>query len=320
MGYRYILDKRSGQEYKHICPLCNEKDFVRYVDTQTMQYIADEVGQCNRLKECGYHYSPKEYAQSNPQYSALTPNPKKDVPNFLKKRMEPSFIDFGLVKQSMANKRFLNNFTRWLYSVMEKNPEYGLEALQSLIIKYRLGGADKMKGAVIFWQIDINGKVRTGKIVRYNSQTGKRERGNWVHACLKKQQKVSEDFNMVQCLFGEHLLKKYPDAICAVFESEKTAIVVSILYPNLICLATGGLSNLNARKCKSLRNRRVIFFPDLGYYSVWKEKVEEIAQKVFFQHYHVDDVLEKNATKEEKEQGLNLCDYIVRALASSQTK
>ena len=39
--------------------------FTRYIDTETNQYIADDVGKCNRLDKCGYHYTPKQYFSDN---------------------------------------------------------------------------------------------------------------------------------------------------------------------------------------------------------------------------------------------------------------
>ena len=39
--------------------------FVRYIDTATGQYIADEVGHCDRQESCGYHLKPHEYFASN---------------------------------------------------------------------------------------------------------------------------------------------------------------------------------------------------------------------------------------------------------------
>jgi hypothetical protein len=79
---------------------------------------------------------------------------------------------------------------------------------------YALGATNSKE--VIFWQIDIHGKVRTGKIMQYNSITGKRikhQNGaiDWVHNKLKKTGALPEDFNLQQCFFGEHLLKIYPD-------------------------------------------------------------------------------------------------------------
>ena len=39
----------------------------RYIDTENSnQYIADNVGKCNHLDKCGYHYTPKQYFEDNP--------------------------------------------------------------------------------------------------------------------------------------------------------------------------------------------------------------------------------------------------------------
>ena len=40
-------------------------------------------------------------------------------------------------------------------------------------------------GSVVFWQIDTLGKVRTGKVMNYNSETGKRSNGiTWGSVAL----------------------------------------------------------------------------------------------------------------------------------------
>ncbi|MFI8380603.1 PG0870-related protein [Leeuwenhoekiella sp. NPDC079379] len=56
--YKYTLEKKS---VKHICPGCNKKRFVRYVDSETNEYLSHIVGRCDREVNCAYHYSPKSY-------------------------------------------------------------------------------------------------------------------------------------------------------------------------------------------------------------------------------------------------------------------
>ena len=65
---------------------------------------------------------------------------------------------------------------------------------------------------------------------------------NWIHSIMKKRQLLPEDYNLVQCLFGEHLLRIYPDRIVVLVESEKSALIASGVYPNYIWLATGKVS------------------------------------------------------------------------------
>jgi hypothetical protein len=53
--YKYILDKSSR---KFQCPNCNQKKLVRYIDTETNNYLSDDFGKCDRLDNCQYHKAP----------------------------------------------------------------------------------------------------------------------------------------------------------------------------------------------------------------------------------------------------------------------
>ena len=66
MKYRYTLEKYRGIRSRYTCPQCGRKYvFTRYIDTETNQYISDDVGKCSRLDKCGYHYTPKQYFSDN---------------------------------------------------------------------------------------------------------------------------------------------------------------------------------------------------------------------------------------------------------------
>lgn len=72
--------------------------------------------------------------------------------------------------------------------------------------RYKVGTSKYWDGATVFWQTDNQNKVRTGKIMLYNPETGKRIKEpynhvTWVHSVLHK-----GDYNLKQCFFGEHLL------------------------------------------------------------------------------------------------------------------
>ena len=66
--YRFILERYRGISTRYTCPQCGRKHtFTRYIDTDNNnQYISDNVGKCNRLDKCGYHYTPKQYFTDNP--------------------------------------------------------------------------------------------------------------------------------------------------------------------------------------------------------------------------------------------------------------
>lgn len=56
-NYTYTLDKSSK---KWICPCCGKKRFVRYVNSETGDYLSDELGRCDRESNCGYYLKPTQ--------------------------------------------------------------------------------------------------------------------------------------------------------------------------------------------------------------------------------------------------------------------
>lgn len=163
-------------------------------------------------------------------------------------------------------------------------------------------------GATVFWQIDTRGKVRTGKIMLYSPTTGKRVKNlelpvYWVHKALKQ-----SEFELRQCLFGEHLLIDKTKPV-AIVESEKTAVIASVYLPQFIWVAVGSLTNLNAEKCSILKGRTVTLFPDLNGFDKWSSKAKELSHLAIFT---VSDLLERKATEAERKQGFDLADYLIK--------
>ena len=74
--------------------------------------------------------------------------------------------------------------------------------------------------------------------------------------------------------------------------------------PGYVWLATGGKQNLKAEKCECLKGRNVILFPDLG---------AAIARRVGFT-LSVFDTLERITTPEDRRNGLDIADYMIRAM------
>ena len=331
------LQPYKGKDTRHDCPSCKAKlSFTQYLDGNTHKPIHDIVGKCNRESKCGYHYTPKQYFIDNPS-CVETWHATSNIPNTTKQitpPCPPSTIPFHFVQRSASYK---SNFVRFLCEILTD------EQIHSIGENYALGATKNKE--VIFWQIDINGKVRTGKIMQYNPDTGKRikhESGaiDWVHNKLKKSGKLPEDFNLQQCFFGEHLLKLYPDKPVAIVESEKSAIIANCIFPDLIWLAAGNLNGLSLEKCQVLKGRNVTLFPDLGGYEKWNEKVQMLnslfpsnSQKIRFLsplgespqkgievgevaglRCSISTLLEEEATDNDRANGLDIADYIISEL------
>jgi hypothetical protein len=112
-----------------------------------------------------------------------------------------------------------------------------------------------------------------------------------------------------QCFFGEHLLSQDKTKTVAIVESEKSAIIASMYLPGYIWLACGGSVGLSDDKCKCLKGRSVVLFPDVGVFGKWSEKAERLRD---FFTVTVSDLLEKDATDNERADGLDLADYLLK--------
>ena len=55
MSYKYILEPTSK---KHVCPSCNKKRFVRYININAKEYLPEMYGRCDREANCSYHINP----------------------------------------------------------------------------------------------------------------------------------------------------------------------------------------------------------------------------------------------------------------------
>lgn len=137
---------------------------------------------------------------------------------------------------------------------------------------------------------------------------------NWVHSILKKQKTLDEDWQLSQCLFGEHLLSVYPDKVVVLVESEKSAVIGSSIFPGYVWLATGGKSQLSADKLRVLTGRTVILFPDADGYADWKQRAESMT----FCKAIVSDLIEKNATPKQKAAHIDIADWIIFQIRESK--
>lgn len=306
-NHRYILEpyKRSARYH---CPRCQqrEKTFSLYIDTETGEHIHPTVGRCNRESNCGYHSTPKQYFKDN-NISFDTPQQKTYKPRPVKFQPKPvSFIPVDILKASLNLTAFeTNHFVQFLISL------FGDEVASQLVSRYFIATSKYWNGATVFWQIDTQGKVRTGKIMLYNPTTGKRVKEpfnhiNWVHKALKQ-----AEFELKQCLFGEHLLNfaENKNKPVAIVESEKTAVIASVYLPQFIWVAVGSLTNLNAKRCNVLMGRTVILFPDLKGFDKWSSKAKELSH---IANFITSDLLERKATDLERKQGFDLADYLVK--------
>ena len=136
----------------------------------------------------------------------------------------------------------------------------------------------------------------------------------WLEAYTKQDKKVS-------CLFGEHLLSKYPSAKIYLFEAPKTAIYSTLYFglpetSNTICMAVFNKSSLSFDKLEVLQERTVYVFPDLSKdgstFKEWETKAKEYESRLPGTRFIFSDLLEQLAPERDKSEGNDLADYLIK--------
>lgn len=308
--YRFHLQKyKPGSKIS--CPSCGKaRCFSRYIDDEEEISFPDSVGICDHINSCGYHYSPKEYFHDNPDVLQTG----AERPPVLKRRvMAPKPIqDNSFLPSYIPKDDMMKNLTHY-----EMNPLFfylseiwGEAKTVQLMSRYNVGTSKKWGGSAVFWQVDVKGRIRTGKIMLYDPKTCLRVKEPHSHVCWVHSELKLPDFHLRQCLFGEHLLMKNPTMPVAIVESEKTALIGTVFVPDILWLATGGMNGcFNADTMSVLKDRNVTLFPDLGAFEIWSQKASILSG--ICQRVAVSDVLEKNATDEQRSRGLDLADFFL---------
>jgi hypothetical protein len=314
---------------------------VKYVDGEGA-YTSEIFGRCDREVNCGYVKRPEDDAVVFVPYSRPAPRATSYIPS----------TDALATYKGYEG----NNFTKWLIGL------FGEERVDALIKQYRFGvdnSSPYTSDWTIFWQYDYNNRIRSGKMIRYmeDGHRDKEHAAAWYHKRERVGEPLFPDFNLKQCLFGEHLLSTSNKPI-AIVESEKTAIIASVFIDKYTWLACGGITQLSEDKAAILKGRSVTLFPDTGSegnngdlyidksvgvlyekadgiwertpiartgwdedqkgsryrsgdgppksaYDKWKEKARQY-------NFSISDHIERIASAEDKELGLDLADFLLR--------
>lgn len=254
---------------------------------------SNKDGKCSPDKE----NPEKGYCHSCSRFFDLTGEKKEYTPKPTEPPKPTSYHPAKLMEASLG---YSNNFLQFLSGV------FGQELTDIVAKAYNVGTSKIWKGATIFWQVDEIGRVRYGKVMLYSSKDGKRIKEPFnhftnVHSVLKL-----KDFNHKQCLFGLHLVPDNTKPI-AIVESEKTAVIMSIVDSSYLWLATGGKGHFNYEMLAPLKGKSITAFPDAGE-TIWSEVTERL-NKVGFD-ITISDVLG------DKEKGYDLADAVLDEMAT----
>lgn len=184
--------------------------------------------------------------------------------------------------------------------------------------RYRLGASKE--GGVIFWEIDDQERVHTGKIMYYQPDCHRDKDHNptWVHSLMQSQ--LPAGYDLQHCLFGLHLLSNTnltngTNKKVAIVESEKTAVIMSEMIPEFVWLSCGGLQMFKPELLAPLVNHKVVIFPDTDEtgeaYNTWLTVLQQAQRQYNFKYpLRISPLLELHATPDQKVRKIDLIDFL----------
>ena len=194
---------------------------------------------------------------------------------------------------------------------------YRPEAVEWMTEEYRIGcyagfGHDDN---TVFPSIDRQGRICNMKIQHYCCELDSPRFAHsddkscyWLGSLLSKNGTLpKEAVFRSACMFGEHLLNRYPDSMVALVESPKNALLGALSFPQLTWVAVGNKGMLKREVLQPLHGRDVVVIPDRDAITEWSNSVACMADLANFK---VSDFCERAAPPDEPK--FDIADFILR--------
>ena len=342
--------KKVGVRYEALCPFHDDKSLG--------SFVVYPKGNCYKCFACGAKGGVVDFLMKHEGLSypdAIRWLGKKynidvdsvDVNWTYTPRPAPPPLDLLTLPMPMVKKTMKaiaqDNLVKWILNDIRWDYVQSLRVMP-VLAEYCVGHGKN--GHTIFWQIDEQKRVRTGKMMKYYPQGhpkfGHRDKeASWnfdfIHSTLSRHwdeehgvmtheppypfpQIYNPDKQEPQLtFFGMHLLDKYgKSATVNIVESEKTAVLMAIAYGNhatQVWMACGGLEMITRERLKPIidRGRRIVLFPDRDGIEKWKVKAEQM-------HYERLSIDTKPVTewwKPEDGEKADIADVVVRIINNS---
>lgn len=191
--------------------------------------------------------------------------------------------------------------------------------VQQVTEDYLLGAYDNghQSDCVLFPSIDEQGRVHNVKVQHYCTDQGSPEFFHrtpdvcyWLGKRLADLGVVPKDALFDNnCLFGAHLLARYPSAPVILVESPKNAVIGAAAFPQFLWLAAGSENMLSRQALQCLKGRLTLVYPDRDAISNWTaelQKMEDIT------HFQVSSLCERVAPADLPK--YDVADYILQHL------
>ena len=334
--YRYKL--ASNKFPKISCPRCRAKrHWQRYVDTKKNEVLPEQYGVCDNAVKCGEALNPYKDGYAKMIFEQENGNSFKTWKLKQPVQRTKAVPKLAFIPNDILNKTLLGYEQNTFIQNLLHRIDFPFEAadVQQVIELFYLGTVCNgyMAGSITFPFIDEKENVRAIQVKQFD-ETNHTLNTNFIHSiiesnCSKKSEPLPEWLQAyknnelkVSCLFGEHLLNKYPMNPIALVEAPKTAIYGTLYFglpetnTNLLWLAVYNLSSLTFDKCKVLNGRNVFLFPDLSAdgkaFELWSKKAHEFSETIPKARFKVSDLLETYAPTELKNDAGDIADVLIK--------
>ena len=336
--------KKKGVNYQCLCPFHDDRHIGSFVVSprkntyscyscgahgDAIEFLMAKHGLSypDALRWLAKKYSiviPEDEKESwSDRLNAIIEKAKQAEARRLSERQQPKILYLPLeTPAEMMKNTNDSNLVRWLYSLPWNDDQRG--RLPKMIKNYAVGVS--RDGLSVFWQIDEQARVHTGKMMRYKSD-GHRDKDSdynfdWVHSKLFRQRVYNEDeYDYETCLFGQHLLPFCPNAQIHLVESEKTALIMATYYGNMsrnLWLATGGLQFFDRKHIQVLidQGREIVVYPDKDGSRIWSERTYQLCKETGYDKLKVNPTIVSNEWREEDGKKADIADITIRKMTN----
>lgn len=318
---RYVTLKKEGANLKGLCPFHSEHTPSFYVQESKQRFkcfgcgAGGDVIDFIRLIERTDYKGAIAILTGNATTTRTYAKPQP-------KQLKP----FAIPAERLTLK-YSEDYTRsTLWYFMFNLFRYHTDIVQGVFEDYGVMSGEH--GLNVFPYRDYSGTIRQIKELTADSDTGKRSKTilpkfNGIALTTATER---EEYELIKCFFGGHLLKDNPAMPIAIMEGEKTAIGMTIaerIYSPDKChiwLATGGKYGVNMNDIQALqpiRNRRIILMPDNDAATEWAKYLP--AFRAVTQSAYMADKLAQTERSTERAK-YDIWDYTLDELREQQRK
>lgn len=309
--------QRAGSVYKTRCPWHDDRHpsltlYARTDENRCHCFSCNQGGsvidfvmqheQWSFQKAC--QWLSNDFCISTLPKGTVVPRPQRK-PQVLLPKQEYTYIPMDMVNKLVSTENSLCQCLMHIFSV---------EAVEWLVDEYCIGSYTMygIDGYTVFPSIDIKGRVCNVKVQHYDSDPCSEKFGHsdqrtyWLGSIWSSSGHLPKDAAFrSSCLFGEHLLPRYPDSVIALVESPKNALFGALAFPQMTWVAVGNKGMLKREVLSPLQGRDVIVIPDRDAISEWAAVISNMSDLA---NFTVSDICERQAPADSPK--YDIADYL----------